>query len=284
MYRVVLTGATGSLGAKVATLLHANNVHFDIVTRDPANAGGIYWDYKRPIPREITSADCIVHCARGPSFSSNVAAVKLLVTKASSTTKLILIGSNCVFAQPSSRLARIFFSGDAYILEKRKIEKLAKTRPHTILLRPTIVRDEGGWDAFLSDIARASKIRVPRGCGRSRLKVIDSIDVAKEVMRLIIAHDPKTMPAELFSEIVPLSEFVGEEKVAYDASNNTYFESRLKNLALVILCSFFIPFWLKALVQERFLKYEKSLSSNITEEICVDGMTRLYLCGAHTKK
>ena len=143
MDNTILLGSKGSLGAQVASLLDERDIPFKRVTRDPAEVDDIYWDYKGLIPSEITNADCIIHCARSPEFQSNISALKVLLKEVNPKARIVLMGSNCVFAKPKGTLARTFFSGDAYILEKRKIEKLAKTRPNTILLRPAVVRDEG---------------------------------------------------------------------------------------------------------------------------------------------
>ena len=141
MRKIILLGSKGSLGAQVASLLDDKNISYRSVTRDPTDLNGLYWDYRGSVPSDIANATCIIHCARGSEFYSNVAAVAALLRDASPKTKIILMGSNCVLASPKNTLTRKFFSGDAYILEKKKIEILAKNRPNTIVLRP-VVRDE----------------------------------------------------------------------------------------------------------------------------------------------
>ena len=284
MGNIILLGAKGSLGSQVASLLVERNISFVRVTRDPAEDDGIYWDYKGSVPTEMTNADCIIHCARGPDFQSNISVVKALVKDVSPKTKIILMGSNCVFAKPESPIAQVFFAGDAYILEKRKIEQLAKKRANILLLRPTVVRDEGGWDAFLKSAASAAKVRVPKNCAGSRIKIIDSADVAHEVLRNVLAPNSEPVPEEIYSKVVPLSEFLDSNNVVYDLSDNTYFEDGLKNLLASILCSVFVPFRVKAFLQKKLIKPKRSIDDRSASEYCVDGMTRLYLCGGHTRQ
>ena len=284
MSRVVLLGASGSLGSKVASLLEENDVFYARVTRDPLELDGIYWDYKGSIPSEIKNAKCIIHCARGPEFLSNVAAVLALLRDASAKTKIILMGSNCVFAHPKSTLARKFFSGDAYILEKQKIERLARKRSNTILLRPTVVRDEGGWDSFLSNVKSAETVKLPRDCKDSRIKIIDSVDVAREILKHVVGSNSESIPDELYSDVLPLSEFLCSTGVVYGLSDNTYFEGFLKNMLVSILCSVFVPFRFKAFLQQQFIKPNQVGDDCTVREYSLDGMARLYLCGGHTEQ
>ena len=284
MDNIILLGAKGSLGSQVASLLVERNINFVSVTRDPAEVDSIYWDYKGSVPTEMINADCIIHCARGPDFPANISAVKALLRNVSPKAKIILMGSNCVFAKPNSLLAQVFFAGDAYILEKKKIEKLAKNRANTILLRPTVVRDEGGWDAFLKNAVSAEKIRLPKNCSGSRIKIIDSVDVALEILKNVLAPNSEPIPEEMYSKVVPLSEFLGSKGIVYDLSNNTYFENGLKNLLVSILCSVFVPFRVKAFLQEKFVKPKQAIDDASAREYRVDGMTRLYLCGRHTRQ
>ena len=119
MCKIILLGSKGALGAQVASLLDEKNISYRSVTRDPTDSDGLYWDYVGLLPSEIANASCIIHCARGPEFHLNVAAVAALLRDASAETKIILMGSNCVFAYPKNIFSRIFFAGDAYILEKK---------------------------------------------------------------------------------------------------------------------------------------------------------------------
>lgn len=284
MNNIILLGAKGSLGSQVASLLGERDLSFVRVTRDPSEDHGIYWDYRGPVPAEIVNADCIIHCARGPDFQSNISAVKALLGDVSPKTRIVLMGSNCVFAKPKSLLAQVFFAGDAYILEKRKIERLAKTRPNTILLRPTIVRDEGGWNAFLSQINHVDTVKLPRDSKGSRIKIIDSVDVAREILKQVVGSGSESVPDELYSDIVPLSEFLCSTSVVYDLSDNTYFEGFLKNVVVSLLCSVLVPFRVKAFIQQQLIKPRQPVANLGGGVLCVDGMTRLYLCGEHTKK
>jgi hypothetical protein len=284
MRKIILLGAKGALGAQVASLLDEENISYRSVTRDATDCDGLHWDYVGSVPSEMANASCIIHCARGPEFNSNVAAVAALLRDASAETKIILMGSNCVFATPKNTLSRIFFAGDAYILEKKKIEKLAKTRPNTIVLRPTVVRDEGGWKTFLRGIKSADTVRLPRGSKDSRIKIIDSVDVAHEILKHVFSSNSEPISDELYSDIVPLSEFLRSKGVVYGLSDNTYFDGFLKNAIVSFLCSVFIPFRVKAFVQQQFIKPKEPVVNQGGGELCVDGMTRLYLCGGHTKK
>lgn len=284
MHKIILLGSKGALGSRVASLLDDKNISYRSVTRDPTDLDGLYWDYRGSVPSEIANATCIIHCARGPEFRSNVAAVKALLRDASTETKIILIGSNCVFASPKNTFTRVFFAGDAYILEKKKIEKLAKTRAKTILLRPTVVRDEGGWKAFLRSVERAGVVKIPRGSEGSRIKIIDSVDVAREIIKHVTGSTSELVFDDLHTDIVSLCDFFCPTGVVYDLSDNSFFDGFLKNAGAFFLCSIFIPFEVKAFIQQQLIKSRQPGASHDGGELRVNGMTRLYLCGGHTEK
>ena len=77
----------------------------------------------------------IIHCARSPSFEKNVKTVKLLLDKLPSSSKLVLMGSNSVFARPRSSLARVL-QWRRLCLEKRALERMARKFQNVILVRP----------------------------------------------------------------------------------------------------------------------------------------------------
>ena len=284
MHEIILLGSKGALGSRVASLLDEKNISYRCVTRDPTDLDGLYWDYKGSVPSKIANATCIIHCARGPEFRSNVAAVAALLRDASTEAKIILIGSNCVFASPKNTFTRIFFAGDAYVLEKKRIEKLAKTRANTILIRPTVVRDEGGWKTFLKSAESADVVKFPRGSENRRIKVIDSVDVAREIIKHVACSSCELVYDELYSDVVPLSELFCPAEVMYELSDNTFFEGYLKNAVAIFLCSIFLPFSVKAFIQQQFNKPRQQVASYNGGELRVNGMTRLYLCGGHTEQ
>ena len=286
MPKVILLGANGALGRIIASQLIERGIDFTRVVREQKQAIAgercLFWDYKSRPPEPLLSAEYVINCARGASFLANVEVAKWLAETISPSTQLILFGSNCIYAQPSGAAARFFFSGDAYICEKRSIEKIAAGRNNITVVRPTIVVDEGGWADFLSSLTTASRIHVPQLEFLSRLKVTSCDDVATHVVDLINNTGELATPTELFSEITSLNDFLGNTEIVADLSNNTFTEGFFHNLAITIFCSWLTPFWLKASIQQRALRAEKKQDDKCASDSYLSGMTRLYLCGRHT--
>ena len=71
-------------------------------------------------------------------------------------------------------------------------------------------------------------VKIPRGSKNSRIKIIDSVDVAHEILKHVVSSNSEPLSDELYSDIVPLSEFLRSTGVVYGLSDNTYFEGFLK--------------------------------------------------------
>ena len=280
----VLLGASGALGRAVEAEMRKHGMHFSIVTRslDDVGRGAIYWDYRSPLPSEIKGAKVVINCARGPNFNLNVIAAKRLVTSVDASCRLILIGSNCIFARPQGLLARFLFWGDAYICEKKKIERLARSRSNVQVIRPTIVTDEGGWASFIDRVREVKAVYIPAAGVTSKLKVISTSAVAKTIVEAARRAQVDEIAEELFTDIVSLPHFLSR-RVSPSLSDNSFEEGRLKNIATIFFCSWLVPFSLKAKVQEAIKEGSNNGEKDKNHDIILSGMTRLYLCGEQTK-
>jgi dTDP-4-dehydrorhamnose reductase len=285
-FKVVLLGVSGALGSAVSKQLEGSeNVLLYKVSRTQvySGEGTIYWDFKSIPPKEITSADVVINCARSPDYRANILFNRLLCEYLSLDTKFINVSSNCVFASPRGYLSRLTFKGDAYIREKLLIESLSKQRGNTCIIRPTIVHDEGGWRSFLSHCEKVRSVYGPANSNRSHVKVINRDAVASYIAECALAEQQNTVEEELYENVISVSDFIGKAVVESDSDNN-YFESNIKNLLLTLLCSRFLPDSVVFKLQSYIVSGSENAGSEApsSEDYFISGMTRLYLFGRHT--
>jgi len=283
--KVALLGATGALGRRVLARLQAEPGFTVIpVVRTPLDQeppGAIFWDFQAPLPKALRTVDAVVNCARSGNFAFNVAFNRRLYEGLPGRIRLVNFSSNCVFARPRAALHRFFFRGDGYIREKQAVERMARGRPGSFLLRPTVVPDEGGWVAFLEAGRRAAKIAAPRSARDARIKIVGAETVADRVIQCL-KPDPPALPEELWTERVTPEALLGRD-VAWEASGRTYFDNPLKNALLALLNSWLLPdqlvFWLQGRVSAR----PRSVGA-APDVLVIGAMTRLYLFGAQTQE
>lgn len=285
MVKVALLGATGALGRRVLARLQSEPGFTVIpVLRTPPDQeplGAIYWDFQSPLPEALCAVDAVVNCARAGSFSFNVAFNRRLYEGLPLRIRLVNFSSNCIFARPRAVLHRFFFRGDGYIREKRAIERMARGRPGSFLLRPTVVPDEGGWSAFLEAGRRAAKIAAPRSGRDGRIKIVSAETVADRVVQCL-RPDPPTLSEELWTERVTPEALLGRE-LTWEASDQTYFDNPLKNALLALLNSWLLPDQLVFWLQGRVVARPRSPGA-APDAIVISAMTRLYLFGAQTQE
>lgn len=287
MLKVALLGSSGSLGARVyRRLLARGDIELMPVTRSvQADTGAIFWDFKSPLPEALRSADIVINCARSPDFSFNIRFNQLLYRNLPPAVRFINLSSNCIYARPSNRAEAFFFRGDAYIREKKAIEAMASGRPHSILLRPSVVRDEGGWKQFLSAVRSAERVVFPEDAETCRVRVIEAEDVAKAIENFLVASSSTGPVGEMATGRPLLDSFISKAP-SYTGSTHTYYDSWLKNIFLISLNSWLLPDFFVLRVQSLLPLRRKQKNSElpaVTASLVVEGMTRLYLCGAHTR-
>ena len=284
MLNVVILGSNGALGRSVVERLKKNSkISLTLVIRDKAliTEKTIFWDYRSCIPEQLKKADVVVNCARSDDFAFNVAFNRNLVRSLPCSVKLINISSNAVFAQPNGLFSRILFKGDAYIREKKLIEKYSSNRSNTSILRPTVVIDEGGWKTFFSLCRFADQVVAPAGGQESRIKITRREHVARTIENCIFGN--QNVPSELFESIEAINAVTGCE-IVYGKNSFNYFDSAIKNFLLIFLSSWFIPDRLAFMLQNAILSRSTQANSNVKfSKLIIDGMTRLYLFGGHTK-
>jgi len=284
MLNVVILGSNGALGRSVVERLRKNSsLSLTLVIRDKAliTEKTIFWDYRSCIPEQLKKADVVVNCARSDDFAFNVVFNRNLLRSIPCTVKLINISSNAVFAQPNGLLSRIFFKGDAYIREKKLIEKYSSNRSNTSILRPTVVIDEGGWKSFFSSCRLANQVIAPARGEGSRIKITTREHVAITIENCIFGN--QNLPSELFESIEAVNAVIGREMV-YSKNSLNYFDSAIKNVLLIFLSSWILPDRLAFMLQNVILRRSAQANSNVKlSTLRIDGMTRLYLFGGHTK-
>lgn len=284
MVKVALLGAKGALGKAVSDRLSGNDtLNVCLVVREKAavSKDKVYWDYKSELPGRLSDADVVINCARSDNFLDNIVFNKLLLDQLSSKARLILLSSNAIFARPHGRITQLLFKGDAYIREKKCIERLAKRRPHTVLLRPTVVIDEGNWLDFFSACHAANRVIAPCGGEMSRIKVTTRSIVAKLIEK-IVCETPE-IPLEIIDKVIPVKDVV-RSQISFSASGHDYFNSYLKDGLVTLLNSRVLPDRLVFKLQYALLnKKRPPRNRDLNSELSIEGMTRLYLFGAHTK-
>ncbi len=284
MVNVIVLGGNGALGRSVMGVLSDNSkINLFVVVRDKMLCTDrmIFWDYNSPLPEQLRETDVVVNCARSKNFFANVAFNKILIRSLPPSVKLINISSNAVFAKPSGLLSRWLFKGDAYIREKKLIERESLNRDNTLILRPTVVTDEGGWRSFFISCKSAGRIIGPVGGENSRVKVTRRDYIAKTIENCILSN--QDVPKELFESLAPVSTVIGREIVFRENSYN-FFNSFIKNVLLIILSSWLVPDRVTFFIQNAILNRTESSNLNSGEsELVIEGMTRLYLFGDHTK-
>jgi hypothetical protein len=285
MIKVLLLGASGGLGSAVYQAL-CKSKRAKVVKVVRVNAlvekSSVYWNFASIPPQLFNTVDVVINCARSSDYQFNIRFNKFLCDFLDSNIRLINISSNCVLAKPRKDMLSCFFKGDAYIREKKAIEKMSFARKNTICLRPSVVLDEGSWLDFFNDCRSSKNVIVPSTCSGSKIKTIMRYSVAKQVVNASLNELNQTSD-EMYDDISSLERLLGSN-ISQSTNGNNYFDSLVKNLLLSILSSYFMPDWLVYILQRRLVGGTKSQSS-LTEVdyISVQGMTRLYLFGDHTK-
>ena len=284
MRSVVLLGPGSGIGRRILQKLQEDQgVRVTCVVRDRGEEGQgrAFWDFASPLPRPLLEADVVINCARSPNYAFNVVFNRRLYRELPPSVLFINFSSNCIYAKPRNGFARWLFKGDGYIREKKAIERAASARSRSVLLRPTIVAEEGGWARFLAQVRQAPKVTAPSYARSAWVKVISADSVAHEVLRCL-QHEGHRPPRELFAEVVPLVDFLGVD-ARWDGRPRTYFESALKNLLLHILNAWILPDALVYALQGR-LPQGAGRAPGEPGPFVIDGMTRLYLSGEQTRR
>jgi hypothetical protein len=281
---VIVLGGNGALGRSVVGLLGVNSkINLYVVVRDKMLCSDrmIFWDYISPLPKQLRDADVLVNCARSNNFAANVAFNKILIRTLPPSVRVINISSNAVFAKPHGLRSRWLFKGDAYIREKKLIERESFNRDNTLILRPTVVTDEGGWKAFFISCKSAGRIIGPVGGENSRVKVTKRDHIAKSIENCILSK--QDVPKELFESFEPVGKVIGRE-IVFCAKSYNFFNNSIKNVLTIILSSWLVSDRVTFFIQNAILNRTKSSDSGVGySEVVIEGMTRLYLFGDHTK-
>ena len=201
MRRICLLGPNSGIGKVI--LKHIAELPDTTITKvvrqRSTDENEVFWDYASCPPDAIVNADIVINCARSKDFAYNVRFNAILYKSLSQTTKFINFSSNCIYARPNGWFANLLFAGDAYIREKKAVEKM-NTSPNHLLIRPTIVVGESSWDAFLSNVKAAQKVFVPSYAKSSKLKIITTEEVALAVRDLIRDNFAKQFEGELYTK------------------------------------------------------------------------------------
>lgn len=285
MINVIILGGSGALGSCLAKILSENsNLKLYHVVRNKklvVKDNIIYWDYMSKIPIEFLKVDVIVNCARSENFNFNLRFNKNLIDALPKSIRLINISSNAVFAKPNGFFSNFIFRGDAYIREKKLIEKYSISKRNVLILRPTIVTDEGGWRLFF-DLCKSSKKTIGPIQGKfSKVKITKRYHVARQIEACILGNEK--FSEEIYESIDEIKNVIGSN-LEFNNNSNNYFENNFKNLLLVILSSWILPNKLVFYFQNIMIKKSKNViqSRRKYDNFVIEGMTRLYLFGSHT--
>ena len=285
MRKIALLGPNSGIGKVI--LEHIAELPDTSITKvvrlRPSGEDEVFWDYVSYPPDEIVNADIVINCARSSDFAYNVRFNSILYRRLSKTTKFINFSSNCIYARPNGWIQDLLFAGDAYIREKKAVEKM-RNSPNHLLIRPTIVVGESSWDTFLNTVKGAKQIIVPSYAKESKLKVITTNEVALAVCDLIKSNFSKQFEGELYTKTVAIHEFLNNE-IKFSDSKTVFFDSVVKNMLLHLLTARFLPTPIVYRLQSFLIKDNKSTKpSKVCKnmKLSIEGMSRLYLCGKHT--
>lgn len=287
MLKVALLGASGSLGVQVKQRLATrSDIELLIVSRskEPLSSS-IHWNFKSTPPDELLSVDAVVNCARSIHHLHNVRFNRILYKTLPPSVRFVNVSSNCIYARPQGALECKFFRGDGYIREKLIIEDMAKDRPNSILIRPSVVPDEGGWKKFLADARRADRVIFPTNSAACRIKIVSARTVAEKIETSLTTSISDHPQSELASDRPTLEGFLKKD-ICRQATTRTYYENPIKNLLVVLLNSRFLPDTLVLALQGEIIRrrhQSPAVSTALRPTLTIEGMTRLYLCGAHTR-
>ena len=285
MFKVIVLGSSGALGSCLTEILSKNtNLKLYHVVRNKKLAvrdNIIYWDYMTKIPIAFSKADVIVNCARSENFNFNLRFNRNLIDALPESIKLINISSNAVFAKPNGFFSNFIFKGDAYIREKKLIEKYSIGKRNVLILRPTIVTDEGGWKLFFDLCKSSKKIIGPLNGEFSKVKITNRYYVARQIKACILEN--VEFHEEIYESTSDIKNIVGSN-IEFNKNRNNFFENNFKNLLLVILSSWILPDKLVFYFQDIMIKKSKNAMQKNTQcnNFVIEGMTRLYLFGKHT--
>ncbi len=285
MRKICLLGPNSGIGRAILNHIAEmpDTILIKVVRETATDDKEIFWDYTSCPPDAIVNSDIVINCARSKDFAYNVRFNLILYKSLSQTTKFINFSSNCIYARPNGWFSNFLFAGDAYIREKKAIEKMNISSNH-FLIRPSIVLGESSWNLFLSIIKDAQKVFVPSYADTAFLKVITTEEVAVAVRDLIKGNFAKQFEGEFYSKTVTIQEFLDKE-ITFSDSKTVFFDSAIKNLLLHFLTARFLPTPIVFHLQRLLIKgntkaHPKEVSGNL--DFTIEGMTRLYLCGKHT--
>ena len=283
MIDIVILGANGALGLSVTEYLEReDDINLILVSRNISDdKGKLFWDYDSIPPEQIIRADFIINCARSQDYWTNLKFNKTIVDTISAQTKYINISSNAIFARPNGYFSNLFFKGDAYIREKKAIEEISLKRKNTYILRPSVVLDEGNWRTFFESCKTSEYLYGPKSSNNSKIKVTCRAEVSQSILDIIRGN--QNITEEIYHSIVTVNELT-EDKLISKSSDRNYYQSFTKNIFLSLLNSFLLPDRLVYFLQRLVLKNQSSIEDKaIQDAMIIEGMTRLYLFGKHTK-
>lgn len=285
MRRICLLGPNSGIGKVILRYMNEfTDTKIIKVVRNITNKENeIFWDYQSSLPTSIVNADIVINCARSKDFAYNVRFNKILYQSLSKNTKFINFSSNCIYAYPNGWVLKHLFAGDAYIREKKAIEKM-NISPNHFLIRPSIVLGESSWDEFKLKVKGAKTVFVPSYAKKSHLKVVTTEEVAIAVYELIREGFSKKLDGELYSKTLTINEFIDND-ITFTDSKSIFFDNVIKNLLLNLLTLRFTPtafvFYLQKFLISSVDKKNKTKNVQVSN-YRVEGMTRLYICGKHT--
>ena len=285
MKKILILGQNGALGKAIKDILNDNpNVKllFAVRNKEHSSKNFIYWNFRDKIPSQFKDVDVVINCARSDDFNFNVNFNKILISSLPKSIKIILFSSNAIYAKPNGLFIKWLFKGDAYIREKKIIEKFSFKFKNVLILRPTIVRDEGSWNSFVNSCNNASDVVGPLEGNSSRIKLTNRKAVAELVEKSIFNN--LDLPDEIFNSIESVDDFIGR-KISYIGKKTNFFQNYSKNFLLTLLSSRIFNDTSVFFLQKTLLGKNKKINqSNSNKTLMIEGMTKLYLFGGHTKK
>jgi len=200
--RVLITGATGAVGASILRVLRRSHEVVGVSRRRTGQTLG--WDLSRAIPDKLPKYDLVVHCAANTQWNqtpesavvSNVRTVENLLDTIGTTplihlSTLYVAGSSGCISSNNIDAYR-----NAYEWSKAAAERMLWARPETTILRFPIVfgsRIDGRLDrysGFFKLVAGITSGLVPAvvGSENAQLDIVSVDDVSSVVAGLIEAE------------------------------------------------------------------------------------------------
>jgi|TARA_A100001015_G_scaffold149466_1_gene165748 hypothetical protein len=268
---IAILGSSGFLGSNLEIALI--NGGFNVLSiSSKKDSQSIFWDYEGRPPKEALECDLIIDCARSLNPYKNLKKSKILSSNIPKEGKYLFISSSAVNKRSKND---IFFKGDDYIREKKKITRIIKKKENCFAIFPDIILGEyGNWTTLISEIKTKKRVYLPF----SGNKLANTIEIKSLCNQIVNGIQTLKIFGNGFSikhKPIPWKSLINRD-ICNLNSTNLYFDNVIKNSFIYLLNSHLIPDYIN---YSAMLLLRKKQSSSVVkgEDFIPSGMTRFYM-------